>query len=354
MADTMYGVNHPLAVKVWRKKLMQEVLKETWASRFMGEDSNSLIQVFDDLEKSAGDRITVGLRMQLGGAGIQGDDTLEGNEEALVTYSDNVFINQLRHAVRSNGKMSEQRVPFSVREEAMQGLKDWWAGRIDLSFMNHICGNSGQADTRFTGNNAVTAPSANRRLFADDNTSETTLTTGTSDNFSLRILDTAVAMAKTASPLIRPLKIKGGDYFVAFLDPWQVQDLRGQTNSGQWADIQKAAISGGQLTENPIFTGALGMYNGVVLHESTRLYTFNTDGGTRCARAVFCGAQSAAIAYGRGEEGKSGDRFEWVEETFDFKNKLGVSAGMIFGLKKLTFNSEDFGTITISTNAIQS
>lgn len=354
MADTMYGVNHPLAVKVWRKKLMQEVLKETWASRFMGEDSNSLIQVFDDLEKSAGDRITVGLRMQLNGAGIQGDDTLEGNEEALVTYSDNVFINQLRHAVRSNGKMSEQRVPFSVREEAMQGLKDWWAGRIDLSFMNHICGNSGQTDTRFTGNNTVTAPSANRKLFADDNASEATLTSGTSDNFSLRMLDTAVAMAKTASPLIRPLKIKGGDYFVCFLDPWQVQDLRGQTNSGQWADIQKAALSGGQLTENPIFTGALGMYNGVVLHESTRLYTFNTDGGTRCARAVFCGAQAAAIAYGRGEEGKSGDRFEWVEETFDFKNKLGVSAGMIFGLKKLTFNSEDFGTITISTNAVQS
>lgn len=354
MADTMYGVNHPLAVKVWRKKLMQEVLKETWASRFMGEDSNSLIQVFDDLEKSAGDRITVGLRMQLGGAGIQGDDTLEGNEEALVTYSDNVFINQLRHAVRSNGKMSEQRVPFSVREEAMQGLKDWWAGRIDTSFMNHICGASTVVDTRFTGNNAVTAPSTNRKLFADDNSSETTLTSGASDNFSLRMLDTAVAMAKTASPLIRPLKIKGGDYFVCFLDPWQVQDLRGQTNSGQWADIQKAALSGGQLTENPIFTGALGMYNGVVLHESTRLYTFNTDGGTRCARAVFCGAQSAAIAYGRGEEGKSGDRFEWVEETFDFKNKLGVSAGMIFGLKKLTFNSEDFGTITISTNAVQS
>ncbi len=354
MAETTYGVNHPLAVKVWRKKLMQEVLKETWASRFMGEDSNSLIQIFDELEKSAGDRITVGLRMQLGGSGIQGDDTLEGNEEALVTYSDNLYINQLRHAVKSSGKMSEQRVPFSVREEAMQGLKDWWAGRIDTSFMNHICGNSGQADTRYTGNNTTTAPSTNRKLFADDNSSETTLTTGTSDNFSLALLDKAVATAKTASPLIRPIKIKGGEYYVCFIDPWQTQDLRTQTAAGQWADIQQAAIMGGQLTDNPIFTGALGMYAGVILHETTRLYTFNSDGGNRMARAVFCGAQSCAIGYGRGEEGKKSDRFEWVEETFDFKNKLGVSAGMIWGLKKLVFNSEDFATITLSTNALQS
>ncbi len=60
--------------------------------------------------------------MQLSGAGVAGDGTLEGNEEALTTYSDNIFIDQLRHAVRSAGKMTEQRVPFSIREEARAGL----------------------------------------------------------------------------------------------------------------------------------------------------------------------------------------------------------------------------------------
>lgn len=29
--------------------------------------------------------------------------------------------------------MSEQRVPYSVREEAMMGLKDWWADRLDTA-----------------------------------------------------------------------------------------------------------------------------------------------------------------------------------------------------------------------------
>ena len=29
MATTEYGVNHPLAVKLWSKKLFHEVMKET-------------------------------------------------------------------------------------------------------------------------------------------------------------------------------------------------------------------------------------------------------------------------------------------------------------------------------------
>ena len=136
MATTDYGVNHPLAVKLWAKRLFREALKETFVSRFMGTSKNSLVYVKDDLQKSAGDRIRYGLRMQLSGAGIQGDTTLEGNEEALTTYTDNIFIDQLRHAVRSGGEMSEQRVAFSVREEGMDGLRDWWADRIDTAFFN--------------------------------------------------------------------------------------------------------------------------------------------------------------------------------------------------------------------------
>lgn len=54
----------------------------------MGSDSNALCQVVDDTSKSAGDRVRHILRMQLGGSGIQGDGTLEGNEESLVTYTD--------------------------------------------------------------------------------------------------------------------------------------------------------------------------------------------------------------------------------------------------------------------------
>ena len=122
MAVTNYVVNNNLAVKLFYRKLFEESLKQCELYKMMGKSSGSAIQILNDTQKGAGDQITFGLRMLLTGAGVQGDNTLEGNEEALVTYSDAILINQQRHAVRSAGKMSEQRVPFSVREEARMAL----------------------------------------------------------------------------------------------------------------------------------------------------------------------------------------------------------------------------------------
>lgn len=98
MAATSYGTNNGLAVKLWSRKLFHEALKQCFMSRYMGESSDSLLQVVTDTRKGAGDRITIGLRMQLSGGGIQGDGTLEGNEEALTTYTIAPTIDQLRHA----------------------------------------------------------------------------------------------------------------------------------------------------------------------------------------------------------------------------------------------------------------
>lgn len=348
MATTSYGVNDALAVKLWGKKLFQDALKKTYFDRFMGKSSNSLVQLRDETSKGPGDRITIGLRMQLSGAGVQGDGTLEGNEESLTTYSDNVYIDQLRHAVRSAGKMSEQRVPFSVRDEAKAGLEDWWADRLDTWFFNQLAGYTAQTDTRYTGNQAATAPSTNRKLFAGSTATDVGQTS--SDIFNLNLIDKCVERAETVSPTLRPIMVGGEKKFVMFLHPYQVYDLRTSTSSGQWLDIQKAALSGGKDSGSPIYTGALGEYNGVVLHQASRVPqgVNGSSAVTTTRRAIFCGAQAALMAYGQKDQSAE---MSWVEELFDYQNQLGVSAGMIAGLKKTVFNSEDFGTITVSTYA---
>lgn len=352
MATTQYGVNHPLAVKIWAKKLYKEALKETFVSRFMGTGTDSLITVRNELSKDAGDRIRVGLRMQLSGDGVSGDGTLEGEEEALTTYQDDLFIDQLRHAVRSDGRMSEQRVPFSVREEAMDGLRDWWADRIDTAFFNQIAGNTTVTDTRYTGSQATVAPSTtsgnSRIIYGPVSTTENSLSAESgSANFQLTMIDKAVTYAKTASPLIRPVKTSQGPMYVAFLHPHQVYSLKTDATAARvtWYDAQKARVQGGEM-DNGIFSGALGVYNGVILHESTRIpLAPNT---TTVRRAVLCGAQAALFGTG---QGNSPSQMKWVEEMFDYGNQLGVSAGMIWGLKKTQFNSIDFGTIVMSSHA---
>lgn len=364
MANTSYGVNSPEAVKLWSRKLFQEALKTTYAKRFMGNDSNSLCQIATDTSKGPGDRVRNTLRMLLSGDGIQGDGTLEGNEEALTTYTDDVYIDQLRHAVRSGGKMSEQRIPFSVREEARMGLTDWWSDRIDTWFFNQLCGYvvDWAGETKYTGLQAVTAPSANHHMNANGtaaevlsagalNTETSVGSASASNKFQLTHIDYLIKQAKTLSPMIRPLKVGGQEKYVLFLHPDQVLDMRTNATAGQvtWYDTHKAAMSGGNVSDNPIYTGALGEYNGTIIHESTRV-TYGASGSAteaKVRRAVFCGAQAACMAFG---QGFGSSRMSWVEELFDYRNQLGVSAGMIAGLKKTRFNSADFGSIVLSTS----
>jgi N4-gp56 family major capsid protein len=131
MAQTEFGVNHPLAVKVWSKNLANEAYRKTFIGKFIGEGEDSLIQEKVDLKKSAGDQITCGLNVQLQGDGVQGDATLEGSEEALQFYDDALRIDQLRHATRTKGRMTEQRVPYDLRRVSRDRLADWWAQRMD-------------------------------------------------------------------------------------------------------------------------------------------------------------------------------------------------------------------------------
>src|SRR5690606_12643718 len=161
---------------------------------------------------------------QLKGDGIQGDGTLEGNEEALETFYQDVHINQLRHAVRSEGKMSEQRVPFSVRDEDRDGLADWWSERSDNWFLNQICGTT-----------SVAAPDADHVTYAaSGSSSEADISASTVSHFSLKWIDTAVEKAKLAKNALRPLNIGGRKKYVAFIHPYQVTSLRTSAGDSQW------------------------------------------------------------------------------------------------------------------------
>jgi N4-gp56 family major capsid protein len=420
-----YGVNDALAVKVWAKKLFVESLKSTILDKFIGTDNNSAIQVKDDLSKGSGDKITYGLRMQLGGDGTIGDSTLEGNEEALTTFTDKIYIDQLRHAVKVVGNMSQQRVNFDIRAEAQSGLVDWWADRMDVSYINQLSSNENAgarsdltvATAAITGLNSIdpvyvpagqattadaitVTPSVETRgvlpTAVGSKSEAVALTTWTkweealaienaNDStsgahkgkgyFQLSMLDGAVVKARTLKTPIRPIKLNGMECYVAILHPYQILDLRRNTNNGQWMDIQKSAMMGGQITNNPIFTGAIGMYNGVIIHEDARIPRAGADSKTslgsivttpdtganpstatttaqhaNVTRGIFLGAQSGCIAFGR-SYGLSGSnvKFKWTEVLNDYENQLGVSAALVYGCKKTVFDSKDFGTLVLSS-----
>ena len=368
MAVTRFATNDALAVKQWSNRLAHEALKATEIAPLIGTGQDSIIQRKTELQKQPGDQVTYGLRVNLTGDGVTEGTALEGNEESLTTYSDAVKINELMHAVRvaGSGSIDSQRIPFSMRAEAEMALRDWYAKRFSVSFFAHVCGiasSSSYTNDEYTvdvskavwnANNAIVAPTATTRHLFSTGSADETVNADSSATFDLSHIDNCVELAKGAGSTIpiRPIMIGGKKTYVIYLHPYQVTSMRTSTSTGQWLDIQRAALQGGKDSGNPIFTGALGVYNNVVIREANDVCpgvhssTNATQSSTR--RAVFLGAQAASIAFSKSGGPSS---MKWVEEMFDYDRELGISVQTNWGLKKCVFNSVDFGSIVVSTYA---
>lgn len=366
MATTDFGLNDALAVKLWSKDLDVQALQATDIYPLIGEGVNSIIQRKTEMSKGPGDKVTYGLRIQLQGAGFTENELAEGNGESLSIYSDSLIINELGHVVgvKSENTIDAQRVPFNLRAEAKDGLKDWWAKRMSVSFFNQVCSYTPQVNVKFTGLQAATAATSvgNRILRQSSATDDANLTSN--DTFTIDLIDKAKEQAvappldangNNTIPKIRPIKVNGSDMYVVYLHPYQVTSLRTNTGTGQWLDITKFAFMGGKAMDNPIFNGALGYYNGCVLREAYDVTQGVANAGTAVTtvrRAVLLGAQAAAIGYGQRD---NPSKYRWNEELFDHKRRMEVSAWAIWGLKKTQFGTPagtvDFGSVAISSYA---
>ncbi|WP_457104344.1 N4-gp56 family major capsid protein [Methylobacterium sp. P5_C11] len=360
MSYTAFGQNDPMAVKLWSKKLAAEANKSIDIDPLVGTGDDAVIQEKTETKKGNGDQVTFGLRMQLRGPGCSSSDVAEGNGEQIGINSDKVTIDELGEVVgvKSENTIDQQRVPFNLRETARAGIADWFQTRRTVCFFNHVCGftpaNQLTGAKKFTANNAVTPATAGRIFRPNARANDAALTSA--DIFTLDLIDKAVELAKTGGVnrkvMIRPVVVNGRKLYVMNLASEQITSIRTNTSVGQWLDIQKAAMAGMQSSKSPIYTGALGEYNGVVLREAQDVTQGVSADGTTAVpltrRAVLLGAQAATIAYGKA----GGDtRYRWNEELLDHKRNLEVSAWAIWGLKKTTFNGDDFGTIVIPTYA---
>ena len=233
------------------------------------------------------------------------------------------------------------------------------ASILEDKCFNQLGGATYQTDTAYTGFNTIPLVDNNHILRPNNKASDESLTTG--DELTLVQIDRIVArlrqgtFASTGLMPIRPIRIRGGNYYVLFVHPNQVQSLRSQTSNAQWADLQRAAIQGG-ISDLPIFTGGdyVGLYNGVIIHQSEKvpMGVNSTTGAavTNARRAILAGAQAAVFGIG-GETPDDQRKFKWIEERFDYENQLGVSAYTIAGLKATQFNNARFGTFILPTYA---
>ena len=380
MATTNFASLTSNQLTAWSRDFWRAARNMSFINQFAGSGSNAMVQRITDLTKSdKGTKAVITLLADMTGDGITGDNTLEGNEEALRAYDITIELDQLRFANRLAGRLADQKSVVTFRENSRDALAYAMADRMDqLAFLSlsgsaytnktngalrTTSGTTGHelVDLEFASD--VSAPTTNRHrrwdatsfLVAGDTTE-----IAAADTITYRSIVELKAYAK--DNYLRGIRAAGNEeVFHLFVTPQQMADLK--LDSDFLANVRNAGVRG---PSNQLFSGSSSlMVDGVMVHEFR--HVFSTEGATagtsanagaagykwgadadqNGARALFCGAQALAMA----DIGNP----EVVEETFDYGNQAGISIGKIFGLRKPKYNSdyngsvEDFGVICLDT-----
>ncbi len=370
MPRTVIGLNDAKAVKRFSAFLAVDTAKIGYFSKkFMGygETASTPVQMLSQLESDAGEQITFDLSMQMAMQPVEGDDTLEGSEDDLKFFSDNVYIDQMRGGVNTGGKMTRKRTVHNLRKVARRRQSEWWARLFDELFFMYLSGPTPGATTGFqnpgfifpntyTGfaNNALQAPDSDHIMYGDG-TSKATLTTA--GKMTRNLVERAATKAATMGggteqlPQLQPIMVDGEEHFCLVMHNYAAYDLRVESGAGGWLEIQKALWQGDGMSKNPIAKGGLGMLANVVLHQHKNVLRFTdygSGGNIAACRNLFMGEQAGVCAFG---SPGTNLRFDWHEETRDNGNQVVISSGSIFGIKKTRFNSKDYGMLALDTAA---
>lgn len=353
MANTNFALLTSEQKTSWSMDFWSQARNLSFINKFLGKDSNSVIQHIDELKKTEkGARAVITLVADMEGDGVVGDRTLKGNEERLKSYDQVIRIDQMRNANHNEGRMADQKSIVNFREQSRDKLAYWMADRLDqlafltLSGINYTMTNTGAVRVGSDLKNLefaadVKAPSA-KRVTRWDKTNGLIIGGATAD---LAAEDTPtwemlVALKAYAKDnYVRGVREKGGEEtFHAFLSPVAMAKLKLDPTYMQ--NLRHAQTRDGQ---NPLFSGSTVKVDGLYLHEFRHVY--NTRGAAAGSKwgggavdgcqMLFCGAQALGMA----DIGNA----SWDEELDDYGNSYGISIAKILGFLKPQFTTQYSG-----------
>ena len=379
MAETIVPANDPAAVVIYSRRVILQaihtpVLAKLMAPGLNARDQTSIVQLYDETLKGPGDTVKFNFLPQLTGPGVIGDNPLPGQETALSWQVNSFIINQQRNAVLIVGRMSQQRLPWSMRDAAYAQIANWIKSILDAGLLNQAACNTNQANSAYTGLNTPPTLDSSHQILSGGAANEASL--NSSEVMDLELITEAVA--KSQSTLIVPIKppvINGVEIAgMLFLHHIQVRDLKNNFQAGEWGNLMGMAMQGGQVTGNPIWTGAIGVRDNVVMHADANVPWGNSTqnqmmmpngtlvasptvlGTASVARGVFMGAQALSVAFGAADDMNGVPlRARWYEEILDGGNQLRVTGGFVWGAAQpqvtIGGTAQNYATIILSTYA---
>lgn len=324
MADQRNQVNIPanLVPKVWAKKVWHEGVKDSYFDKFTAMDGSNVVHQNKDLTNVKGDSVVFGLMMNLNGPGVEGNQKLSGAEDTLNIYDFTVQTKLIRNAV-SRYEADDQKTQYDMLKEIKGALKQWLADWLDNKLMSELC------STPSSSKEAVAASAAGTYASITAN-----------DKLTTTIISRAKRKAMMHAPKVQPIKVDGMDKYIMLVHPWAARDLK---DDPKWLAAQQNANVRG--SKNPIFTGALGEYDGVILYEYERVVCDNTGASSaNVCHNTLLGRQAACFAVARPAK--------HIEQTDDYGNQQGNGIAFYGGIEKSKYNSKDYGVINVLTGGV--
>lgn len=327
--------------KVWDNNYFKDYLNQNWFKKFMGRGSNSVIQVREDLTKKPGDTITLSLINKLTGEARSQHDTLEGNEEDMISRSFPITVREYSHAVKFS-KFEGQKTGIALRDAHKDVLMDWNM-ELDRDLIIEAMGainGTPYASASEAAKDAWLADNADRVLFGaaksnnsgNDHSASLLNCDTTNDKLTTDAISLMKRMAKQANPKIRPIRPKssigGSDGYVLLAPTEMVRDLAAST-AFQQAN-REAGVRG---DSNKLFTGADYVWDNVYIYEIEDIPSLGAVGNSSAVvrPCYLLGAQALGCAWAM--------RPVTVEEEFDYKRKVGIGIKQWMKYEKLRFGT---------------
>lgn len=365
MSVTTISTSHDVTAEQFNNEAFKQYVSRLVLAKYMGTGSEAMVHIAEDLNKGPGDAVTMSLMSALTGAGVTGETAMEGSEEAMTAYGHRIVLQQYKNAARLGGSLSQRRPGFDIKAEMRPALVSWLAQKVESTAFLKLgdCGGVLYASATETQKDQWSDDNEDRVLYgaavanldgagglgtgSNDNSDSLLQIDSTTDICQPSQITLAKRLAQLASPKIRPIKIEGGEeVYVMFVHPYCARDIKA---SDDWKNAQRYAMERGGT--NPIFTGAIGMYDSVIIVESEKIPLLSAVGASsiNVAQNFLCGAQALVMAHGAYD---GGSKVVITDKLFDYDDSPGVQIKSTFALEKALFNSKQNGVVTVFSAAV--
>ncbi|MEL6584053.1 MAG: DUF4043 family protein [Pseudomonadota bacterium] len=354
----------------WRKEYFVEYVREhsfgPYMGDTMGEGSMMPIQACYELT-DGGKSINIPFIEALSNAGVQGTNTLTGNEGALGNHNQKITVNWNRNAVTIK-KPERHWSEFDLLDRVKPALQVWNMERLRDDIICAMLAYSGGSILRgkdaddtndtvvaplayYTGiseavKDAWLAANADRFLFgnaasnnaSNDHSASLANVDVTNDRMSAAHVSLAKQLVREQTDRrIRPVKqsvSKGRDDFVYFVGSRAFRDLK---QDGAIVQANRDARVRG-TADNPLFRDGDLLWDGVIIREIPEIPVITGVGASSAdvQPGFFCGAGAAAVAWGQRPETTKKD-------STDYQFEVGRGIEECRGVAKMVWNGVQNG-----------